>query len=79
MSELAALKYLAALILVRVPFVGNEEDFAAMVRASYRDAKREAKQRKKAAQRKAEEREMWAMDKSLSSASVRDALTELGY
>ncbi len=79
MSELAALRYMAALILVRRPFVGNEEDFAAMVRASWKDAAREARRRKRDAKRRAEEQEMWELDKSLSPEPIRDALTELGY
>jgi hypothetical protein len=73
------LRKLAALILVRMSFVGNEEDFAAMVQASLREVERELRRQKRAAKRAQEEREMWALDKSFSPAPIRKALTAVGY
>lgn len=73
------LKKLAAMILVQMPFVRNEADFAAMVKHSVKRVERELRRRKQHAKREAEERELWEIDKSLSPAPIREALTELGY
>jgi hypothetical protein len=73
------LKKLAALILVRAAYVGSHEDFARMVKASLRDVAREARRKKMDAKRRAEERELWELDKEFSPAPIAQALTELGF
>lgn len=76
---MAELKKLAALILVRMPFVRTEEDFAVMVKVSLREVVRESRRKKQDARRRAEERELWEMDKEFSPAPIAQALAELGF
>lgn len=73
------LKKLAALILVRLPFVRSDEEFGRMAKASLREIREEAEQRRETARLRSKEREQWAMDKKYSPAPVARALTALGF
>lgn len=78
-EEMPELRKLAALILVRMAYVGNESDFAAMVQASVKEVERELKRQKRAAKRNAEESLLWKFDKELSPEPIREALSAMGF
>jgi hypothetical protein len=69
-----------------MPFVGSDSDVAAMIVASLKEVEREIRNEQRRDQQKKldrardeEERALWQLDKELSPAPIREALTAVGY